>query len=79
MMSKWILQVMYSDFFEALKAPEAPVAAHLDTVFPEGPTSRSDTRTVRLCPGIGDNSRGLAALLSVIRAFRHTRVKPVGM
>ena len=29
-------------------------------------------------PGIGDNSRGLAALLSVIRAFGHTRVKPIG-
>ena len=59
--------------------PKLLVAAHLDTVFPEGTDVKVRYENDKCCaPGIGDNSRGLAALLSVIRAFRHTRVKPVG-
>ncbi len=49
--------------------PHVVVAAHLDTVFPEG----TDVRVVRdgrrlKGPGIGDNCRGLAVLLAVARA-----------
>jgi acetylornithine deacetylase/succinyl-diaminopimelate desuccinylase-like protein len=51
-------------------APLVAIAAHLDTVFPED-TDVTVTRTgTRLAaPGIGDNSRGLAVLLAVIRAL----------
>lgn len=47
------------------------LAAHLDTVFPEG-TDVSVTRTgTRLAgPGIGDDCRGLAVVLAVARAFK---------
>ncbi len=61
------------------KGPKLLVAAHLDTVFPE----ETDVKVRRIdgkcyAPGIGDNSKGLAALLSVIRALRDAQVKPVG-
>lgn len=46
------------------------LAAHLDTVFPEGTdvtvTTRGDTL---YAPGIGDDTRGLTAVLTVLRAF----------
>ena len=59
--------------------PKLLVAAHLDTVFPE----ETDVKVRHIngkcyAPGIGDNSKGLAALLSVVRTFRDSQVKPVG-
>ena len=51
--------------------PLLAVAAHLDTVFPAGTdvkVKRSGTRLV--APGIGDDTRGLAFLLALIRAMR---------
>jgi tripeptide aminopeptidase len=46
------------------------VNAHLDTVFPEGTDVRVKREGMRLlAPGIGDDTRGLAALLAVIRAM----------
>jgi tripeptide aminopeptidase len=46
------------------------VAAHLDTVFPEETDVRVTRSGTRLAaPGIGDNTRGLALMLSVIRAL----------
>jgi tripeptide aminopeptidase len=46
------------------------VAAHLDTVFPEGTDVRVRRAGTRLmAPGIGDNTRGLALLLAVVRAL----------
>jgi acetylornithine deacetylase/succinyl-diaminopimelate desuccinylase-like protein len=53
----------------AVAHPHLVLAAHLDTVFPEG-TDVHVTRTGNLLkgPGIGDDCRGLAALLSVIPA-----------
>jgi acetylornithine deacetylase/succinyl-diaminopimelate desuccinylase-like protein len=46
------------------------VAAHLDTVFPEGTDVRVRRQGTRLsAPGIGDNTRGLALMLTVIRAM----------
>ncbi|MCC7186355.1 MAG: M20/M25/M40 family metallo-hydrolase [Acidobacteria bacterium] len=58
--------------------PLIAVAAHLDTVFPEGTdvtVKREDTRLS--APGIGDDTRSLAVLLAMIRAMNeagvHTR------
>ena len=47
-------------------------SAHLDTVFPEGTdvTVRFDDETM-YAPGIGDNTRGLVAVLGVLRAMQH--------
>jgi len=63
----------------ALAKPNVVVAAHLDTVFPEG----TDVRVKRegkflRAPGIGDDGRGLAAMLSVIRALDEGGVKTTG-
>ena len=56
--------------------PQIVAAAHLDTVFPEG-TDVHVTRTgSRLKgPGIGDDCRGLAVLLSIARALARGRVQ----
>lgn len=46
------------------------VVAHLDTVFPEGTNVTVRRQGTRLmAPGIGDNTRGLALMLAVIRAM----------
>ena len=46
------------------------VVAHLDTVFPEGTDVRVKRDGTRLmAPGIGDDTRGLALMLAVIRAM----------
>jgi tripeptide aminopeptidase len=52
------------------------VAAHLDTVFPEGTdvkVKREDTRLS--APGIGDDTRSLAVLLAMIRAMNEAGVQ----
>ncbi|MDK2855464.1 MAG: hypothetical protein PWQ86_677 [Bacillota bacterium] len=59
--------------------PKLLVAAHLDTVFPEGTETTVKEKDGRLyAPGIADDARGLAALLSVLRAFNATGIKTVG-
>ena len=63
----------------ALPRPNVVVAAHLDTVFPE----ETDVRVKRqgkllIGPGIGDNGRGLAVMLSIIRALDEGGVKTTG-
>lgn len=46
------------------------LSAHLDTVFPEGTDVRVRRTADRLeGPGIGDDGRGLAALLAIVRAL----------
>ena len=60
-------------------APLLAVAAHLDTVFPEGTdvkVKRSGTRLV--APGIGDDTRACAFLLAAVRAMREARVETAG-
>jgi tripeptide aminopeptidase len=50
--------------------PLVAVVAHLDTVFPEGTdvtVRREGTRL--MAPGIGDDTRGLALILAIIRAM----------
>jgi len=59
--------------------PNLVFSAHLDTVFPEG-TNVKVTRTgdVMKGPGIGDDCRGLAVMLGVIRALDEAHVVTPG-
>ena len=51
--------------------PTIVLSGHLDTVFPEGTDVRIREANGRMTgPGIGDNCRGLAVVLSVARAFQ---------
>jgi tripeptide aminopeptidase len=59
--------------------PHLVMAAHLDTVFPEGTDVHVKREgNVLRAPGIGDDSRGLAALLGVIRALQQAKVETNG-
>ncbi len=50
--------------------PMVAVVAHLDTVFPEGTDVKVKRQGTRFAaPGIGDNTRGLALMLAVVRAL----------
>lgn len=56
--------------------PLIAVAAHLDTVFPEGTdvkVTRDDTRLS--APGIGDDTRSLAVVLAMIRAMNEANIR----
>jgi tripeptide aminopeptidase len=56
--------------------PLIAVAAHLDTVFPEGTDVKVRREGNRLlAPGIGDNSRSLAVLLSILRALENAKIQ----
>ena len=56
--------------------PLIAVAAHLDTVFPEGTDVQVRREGNRLMgPGVGDNARSLAVLLSIIRALESAKVQ----
>ena len=55
----------------AAGGPMLAVVAHLDTVFPEGTDVKVKREGTRLAaPGIGDNTRGLALMLAVVRAMQ---------
>jgi len=59
--------------------PTLFVSAHLDTVFPEGTDTTVTEKDGKLyAPGISDDVRGLAALLSIVRAFNETNVQTKG-
>jgi acetylornithine deacetylase/succinyl-diaminopimelate desuccinylase-like protein len=59
--------------------PKLVVAGHLDTVFPEGTDVTVKTTGTRMkAPGISDDCRGLAVLLSVARAFARSNVETSG-
>lgn len=59
--------------------PTFLISAHLDTVFPEGVDTTVELRGGRYyAPGIGDDTRGLAALLSVIDALNTNNIETVG-
>jgi len=54
----------------AAARPHVVIAAHLDTVFPEGTDVKVKRSGTRLsAPGIGDDTRALALLLTVVRAM----------
>ena len=59
--------------------PNLVFSAHLDTVFPEE-TNVKVTRkgSVLLGPGIGDDCRGLAVILSIVRALDRAKVQTPG-
>src|SRR6266566_2634659 len=59
--------------------PKLVVSAHLDTVFPEGTdvAVKEGDGAVR-APGIGDDSRGLAAMLSLIKSINANGIATVG-
>lgn len=60
-------------------APLLALAAHLDTVFPEGTNVKvKRAGTTLRAPGIGDDTRGLAFLLAAARAMRDARVETAG-
>jgi len=63
----------------SLPHPHVVIAAHLDTVFPEG----TDVRVRRdgpvlHGPGVGDDSRGLAMLVAAIRAMNAANIRTDG-
>src|SRR5580765_1915342 len=59
--------------------PHVVVAAHLDTVFPEGtPVKVKRDGAVLRGPGIGDDSRGLAVLAGIVRALNQANVQTDG-
>lgn len=59
--------------------PKLVVSAHLDTVFPAGTDLTIKEKDGRLyAPGIGDDTRGLVELLSMIRALSAANIKTVG-
>ena len=61
------------------KGPMLVVSAHLDTVFPEGTDVKVKIKGNRYeAPGIFDDGRGLASLLSVLRSLNHAGIKTVG-
>ncbi|MGO4717413.1 M20/M25/M40 family metallo-hydrolase [Bradyrhizobium sp. 2TAF24] len=59
--------------------PRLVVSAHQDTVFPEGTdVTVKEKDGMVLAPGIGDDARGLAALLSLIQALNTNQIATVG-
>ncbi len=59
--------------------PKLVISAHLDTVFAEGTdVTVREKDGVIYAPGIGDDARGLAALLSVLQALNTNQIKTVG-
>jgi len=59
--------------------PMLAVLAHMDTVFPEGTdvtVKREGTKFS--APGIGDNTRGLALMLALIRAMDAAKFQTIG-
>ena len=59
--------------------PTFLIAAHLDTVFPEDVDTTVELRGGRYyAPGIGDDTRGLAVLLSVINVLNESGIETVG-
>jgi acetylornithine deacetylase/succinyl-diaminopimelate desuccinylase-like protein len=62
-----------------LTRPRVVVASHLDTVFPSGTDLRVRREGAMLKgPGIGDNCRGLAVLLGMVRALQKSKIETTG-
>ena len=59
--------------------PHVVIAAHLDTVFPEGTDVKVKREGATLRgPGIGDDCRGLAVLVAIIREMKAANVSTPG-
>jgi acetylornithine deacetylase/succinyl-diaminopimelate desuccinylase-like protein len=60
----------------AAGGPMVAIVAHLDTVFPEGTDVTVKRQGTRLsAPGIGDNTRGIALMLAVVRAMNAGKIQ----
>lgn len=61
------------------QGPKLVISAHMDTVFPAGTDVKVKERDGRLyAPGISDNTRGLAVLLSWLKVLNDNRIATVG-
>ncbi|WP_231885689.1 M20/M25/M40 family metallo-hydrolase [Sporosarcina psychrophila] len=59
--------------------PSIVLCAHLDTVFPEGTDTVAKIVDGRVyAPGIADDGRGLASVLTIIRALNHANIETEG-
>lgn len=59
--------------------PVVMITGHLDTVFPEGTAVATTRNGSRISgPGIGDDCRGLAVVLTLARVLKEQRVEPQG-
>jgi tripeptide aminopeptidase len=59
--------------------PKLVVAAHLDTVFPEDTDVKAKYKDGRIyAPGISDNGRGLASVLTLLRAIDKASIHTTG-
>jgi tripeptide aminopeptidase len=67
------------DYAGAAARPHVVIAAHLDTVFPEGTDVKVKKQgTVLHGPGIGDDCRGLAVLVAIVRELKKAKVQTPG-
>ncbi len=72
-----VIGTLYGE--DNVEAPGVVTMAHLDTVFPretDVTVKRDEQNGYLYAPGISDNSRSLAAQLSVIRAFEASGIRP---
>lgn len=59
--------------------PKLVVCAHLDTVFPRGTRVKARREGRRVyAPGISDDGRGLASVLTIVRALNEAKLRTVG-
>ncbi|MFS0752712.1 M20/M25/M40 family metallo-hydrolase [Oceanobacillus sp. 1P07AA] len=59
--------------------PKLVISAHIDTVFPEGTDTTVTEKEGKLfAPGIGDDTRGLAEVLSIVRALQEMELETIG-
>src|SRR5439155_8854351 len=70
------------DYPGAAPRPRFVIAAHLDTVFPEGTDVKvkreGPGNNILRAPGIGDDCRGLAVLVAIVREMKKARVQTPG-
>ncbi|PAE08454.1 peptidase M20 [Terribacillus saccharophilus] len=59
--------------------PKVVIAAHLDTVFPAGTNVKAKVEEgIVYAPGIGDDGRGLAVLLTLLRTLEENKIETEG-
>ena len=72
----------HDNAFAYVRGGSGPLVAfegHLDTVFDESTPLKITEKDGRIyCPGIGDDTAGLATVLTVLRAIKHAGLKPKG-
>ncbi|HEY2905181.1 MAG TPA: M20/M25/M40 family metallo-hydrolase [Vicinamibacterales bacterium] len=67
------------DYPGAAPHPHLVLAAHLDTVFPEGTDVKVKREgNILKGPGIGDDCRGLAVMVAIVREMKKANVKTPG-